>query len=308
MPKMLGFHYCLQSLDQGEKLRHHVGRGAVVLVQTIWGLDITTPVYPNLVVTGPVLPPAADLRDRLKKDHGELFKFLRDSPKGVLYVTTGSLAKLHDWQVSVLYKGLKKADYRVVWSLKEEQQKHLPVKDDPNFFISKWTPQAELLQDPAVKAVITHCGWGGTLETLTAGKPIVAIPFFGDQPLNARLMQEYGVAELIGRIPTGTERAPNPYQESWVTEETVASAVCKVMGNPSYTRAAQKLMNASRACGGSEAAAQHIEWAARYGIGHLKPANFAGSTGSSPISGVVVGLATACLCAGALMYLKLKGK
>ena len=140
----LGLHVARQRLDAmvfgkwmnmqhqaawGEKLRHHVGRGAVVLVQTIWGLDITTPVYPNLVVTGPLLPPAADLRDRLKNEHGELFKFLRDSPKGVLYVTTGSLVELHDWQVSVLYKGLKKTEYRVVWSLKAEQQKSLPVKD-----------------------------------------------------------------------------------------------------------------------------------------------------------------------------------
>lgn len=38
-------------------------------------------------------------------------------------------------------------------------------QDDPDFFVSKWTPQAELLQDPSVKVVITHCGWGGTLET-----------------------------------------------------------------------------------------------------------------------------------------------
>ena len=46
------------------------------------------------------------------------------------------------------------------------------------------------------------------------------------------------------------------------------------MGNPSYTKAAQKLMKASQACGGVEAAAQQVEWAARYGIGHLKPTNF----------------------------------
>ena len=241
----LGLHVARQRLDAmvlgkwmnvqhqaawAEKLRHHVGRGAVVLIQTIWGLDVTTPVYPNLVVTGPLLPPAADLRDRLKREHGELFKFLRDSPKGVVYVTTGSIVTLHDWQVSVLYTGLKKTEYRVVWSLKEEKQKSLPIKDDPNFFISKWTPQVELLQDPAVEAVITHCGWGGVLETLTAGKPIVAMPFFGEQPLNARLMQEYGVAELIGRIPTQMWRGgSNPYQEGWMTEETVASAVGKVM-------------------------------------------------------------------------------
>ena len=33
-------------------------------------------------------------------------------------------------------------------------------------------------------------------------------------------------------------------------------------------------MNASQACGGVDAAAEHVEWAARYGIGHMKPTNF----------------------------------
>ena len=136
----------------------------MVLVQTIWGLDQTMPVYPNMVITGPVLPPAEDLRERLAQNHAELFQFLRKS-ESVVYVTTGSLAKLHDWQVKVIYNGLKKGQFRVVWSLKEDQQAHLPCKDDPDFFISKWTPQAELLQDPAVKLVITHCGWGGTLDS-----------------------------------------------------------------------------------------------------------------------------------------------
>ena len=66
---------------------------------------------------------------------------------------------------------------------------------------------------------------------MTAGKPIIAIQFFGDQPLNARLMKDYGVAELIGKkIPNGTEGESNPYQESWMTEETVYAAVNKARG------------------------------------------------------------------------------
>ena len=46
------------------------------------------------------------------------------------------------------------------------------------------------------------------------------------------------------------------------------------MSNPSYAKAAAKLMNASRASGGVEAAGEHVEWAARYGTSHLKPENF----------------------------------
>eukprot|EP00439_Symbiodinium_sp_Y106_P010623 s5114_g1.t1 len=197
----MGFAGWMNFDQMGEwaaRLRTFIANGAVVLVQTVWGLDQPTPLPPNVVITGPVLPPAHDLRQKLASEHPKLHDFLRASgDAGVVYVTTGSLAKLHDWQVRAIYKGLKKAQCRVVWSLKEAQQEFLPSKDDPEFFISKWTPQAELLQDDAVKVVITHCGWGGTLECMTAGKPVVAIPFFGDQPINAKLLVEAGVGELI---------------------------------------------------------------------------------------------------------------
>eukprot|EP00913_Durusdinium_trenchii_P033016 g30908.t1 len=136
------------------------------------------PIYPNFIVTGPVLPPAAALRDGLAK-HVELQRFLRAAPEGVVYVTTGSLVKLEAWQVRVIFNGLKKAKCRVVWSLKEEKQEFLPSKEDPDFFISKWLPQAELLQDPAIKLVITHCGWGGIMETLIAGKPMAIVSHRG---------------------------------------------------------------------------------------------------------------------------------
>lgn len=58
------------------------------------------PIYPNFIVTGPVLPPAAALRDGLAK-HVELQRFLRAAPEGVVYVTTGSLVKLEAWQAGL---------------------------------------------------------------------------------------------------------------------------------------------------------------------------------------------------------------
>ncbi|CAJ1428235.1 unnamed protein product [Effrenium voratum] len=282
------------------RFRSSLANGALVLVQTIWGLDNTLPVYPNIVVTGPVLPPAADLREKLAAEHPELSAFLRQS-QAVVYVTTGSLAKLHDWQVKVIYEGLKKAKCRVVWSLKEDLQKFLPEQNS-DFLISKWTPQAELLQDEAVKVVITHCGWGGTLETLSAGKPIVAIPFFGDQPENAHLLKNAGVGELIGRIPKGTEGVKNPYKEGWMTADSVYQAVTKVLGSDSYRQAARKLQRASLASGGATCAAEHVEWAAWYGTEHLKPANFSHATGSNPYNGVMVATLALAATGLALLY------
>jgi len=275
-------------------LREHVLDGALMLVQTIWGLDKPQPLPPNIVVTGPVLPPPLDLRERLAAEHKELYRFLHASGlEGVVYVSTGSMAKLTQWQVEVVYNGLKKAGYRVVWSLKDDQQKFLPSRDDPQFFISSWLPQAELLQDPAVKAVITHCGWGGVLETLTAAKPVVTFPFFGDQPSNAKLLVSAGCGEFMGKLPPEGDIG-NRYKKGDFTVETVSSAVTKVMTDPRYAQAAVRLQSASRACGGAEAAAQQIEWTARFGTMHLRSAELRGSMGTNPLWGYMftaVGLA-----------------
>jgi len=282
-------------------LRKHMAAGALVLVQTIWDLDAPQPLYPNIVVTGPVLPAATDLRQRLAKDHGELYRFLQAAgPEGVVYVSTGSLAELHKWQVEALYHGLKKTGARTVWSLKEKQQAFLPVRDDPDFYISKWTPQAELMQDSAVRCVITHCGWGGTLECMTAGKPVVCIPFFGDQPTNARLLQRAGAGELIGKIPNGTEGSQNPYKEGDFTPDTVAAAVGKVVGSPSYRDAVARMTRASRACGGAGMAVQQIEWAAWYGTGHLRSEAFLAVSGTSLWSAAALGAAGLAAAVGLL--------
>ena len=132
----------------------------------------------------------------------------------------------------------------------------------------------------------------GTLECVVASKPIVAIPFFGDQPENANLLVGAGAGEYIGKVPAGGMDM-NPYKEGDFTAMTVATAVTKIMANPDYTKAVAKMVSravengtmspypspqrppsqpqakSSRASGGAEAAAQQIEWAARFGTCQL---------------------------------------
>lgn len=280
-------------------LRRHLV-DALLLVQTIWGLDPPQPVPPNVIVTGPLLPPAADMQQKLAKDHPELHRFLRSfDSQSVVYVTTGSIVELDRWQVEAIFHGLKQLGCRVVWSLKEDRQEWLPMKSDPDFFISSWTPQAEVLQDSAVKLVLTHCGWGGTVECMTAGKPVVAIPFFGDQPDNAKLLVSAGVGELLSKLPVGWQGKKNPYKPGDFTAATLAAVVAKVLADPGYTQAAARLAKASHTTGGAEAAAQHIEWVARFGIGHLRSQDFLRTSGTSPYSGLVLGcIIASCVLIG----------
>jgi hypothetical protein len=90
----------------------------------------------------------------------------------ILLLLTLVVSVCHTFQVMT---GSETAHWTAHWRVRRESVESpredflgAGPQDDPDFFISKWTPQAELLQDPAVKAVITHCGWGGTLESWLA--------------------------------------------------------------------------------------------------------------------------------------------
>ncbi|KAF5312054.1 hypothetical protein D9619_003768 [Psilocybe cf. subviscida] len=57
-------------------------------------------------------------------------------------------------------------------------------------YLSKWVPQHYVLTHPATGWFLTHCGWGGVVEALGAGVPMICWPFSGDQPFNAAHLSE----------------------------------------------------------------------------------------------------------------------
>jgi UDP:flavonoid glycosyltransferase YjiC (YdhE family) len=65
----------------------------------------------------------------------------------------------------------------------------------------RWVREAQVL--PHVSAMVSHAGAGSVRTALAAGVPMAMAPRFGDQPLNARAVQEAGaglVVEGPGRI------------------------------------------------------------------------------------------------------------
>ena len=56
--------------------------------------------------------------------------------------------------------------------------------------VERWVPQASVM---AHAATVGHGGSGSMLTTLAAGVPMALIPFFADQPSNARRVSEIGV-------------------------------------------------------------------------------------------------------------------
>ncbi|CAD6572898.1 MAG: hypothetical protein TREMPRED_000682 [Tremellales sp. Tagirdzhanova-0007] len=87
--------------------------------------------------------------------------------------------------------------------------------------LSSWVPQMTVLSHPATSFYVSHMGCGSMYEGILAGLPLVMVPQFADQPINAAIMSEKRVgvqlyqfgAEMVNRTYangvkyTGDEKA-----------------------------------------------------------------------------------------------------
>jgi len=53
-----------------------------------------------------------------------------------------------------------------------------------------WCSQLKGLEHEAVGCFVTHCGWNSTLEALSLGVPMIAMPQWTDQTTNAKLIED----------------------------------------------------------------------------------------------------------------------
>lgn len=109
--------------------------------------------------------------------------------------------------------------------------------------VVEYAPQLELLRKATLS--ITHAGMNTTLECLSNGVPIVAIPMVNDQP---------GIAARIAWVGAG-EAIPI----SRVNTPRLQSAIKRVLTQESYKKNALMLQTAIRRTGGVSRAADIIE-------------------------------------------------
>ncbi len=118
-----------------------------------------------------------------------------------------------------------------------------------NPIVVKYAPQLELLQK--VTLTITHAGMNTTLECLTNGVPMVAIPIALDQPGVAARIAWTGAGEAI------------PLKR--LTVPRLKKAISQVLTKPSYKQNALRLQEAIKRSGGVTRAADIIEQAVSTG-------------------------------------------
>lgn len=75
----------------------------------------------------------------------------------------------------------------------------------PNVRLERWVPQEEVLAHAA--AVVCHGGAGTTLGALAAGRPLVVVPLFADQPFNAARVAATGAGLAVAPEPAAVRDA-----------------------------------------------------------------------------------------------------
>ncbi|XP_022166883.1 UDP-glucuronosyltransferase 2C1-like [Myzus persicae] len=94
------------------------------------------------------------------------------------------------------------------------------MKLPQNVKVGSWLPQNDILAHPNVKLFITHGGLHSIEEAVYNAKPVIGIPFFGDQFSNMRLVEKIGYGKLI--------------TFDQLTEESFGNAVEEVITNPAF--------------------------------------------------------------------------
>lgn len=182
---------------------------SLVLLNSHPSYTESVPLVPSMIEIG-----GFHIRDEPLED--ELKTFLDDSEEGVVYFSMGSNLKSKDLTEDykeVLMDVFKKLSVKVLWKFEEE---NLPNKPE-NLKISKWLPQRAVLGHPNVKGFISHCGHISVTEAAHFGVPLICVPIYGDQPMNAARVSKNGMGIIL------------EYEK--ITRETLTGALDAILKN-----------------------------------------------------------------------------
>ncbi|CAL5063349.1 unnamed protein product [Urochloa decumbens] len=146
--------------------------------------------------------------------------------RSVVYASFGSLAKPDTMQMSEMAEGLYDSGMAFLWVVRASEMLKVPEnfadKSKERGLIVTWSPQLEVLAHPAVGCFVTHCGWNSTMEGMGAGVPMVAMPQWSDQTMNAKYIadvwrvgvrvrpDERGARSTAKTLPIGRRRPRGP--------------------------------------------------------------------------------------------------
>ncbi|GAU42924.1 hypothetical protein TSUD_283470 [Trifolium subterraneum] len=173
-----------------------------------------------------------------KEENGVLKWLDSKEDNSVVYVSFGSMNKFPISQHIEIAHALEDSGYDFIWVVKkteegeeygvlEEFEKRVK-ESNKGYLIWDWAPQLVILEHSAVGAVVTHCGWNTTLESVYMGLPMVTWPLFAEQFYNEKLL--VNVLKIGVSIGAKEWKNWNAYGDKVVKREDIGKAIALLMG------------------------------------------------------------------------------
>ncbi|CAL2248989.1 unnamed protein product [Prunus armeniaca] len=177
-------------------------------------LDALSSMLPHVYTVGPLQLHLNQIPEHplkmgysLWKEETECLEWLNTkAPNSVVYVNFGSIVVVTPEQLVEFGWGLANSKLPFFWVIRPDlvvgESAILPpefvAETKERSLIAGWCPQEQVLNHPSVGGFLTHSGWNSTVESITAGVPMLCWPFFGDQQMNCRYTcNEWGIGMEI---------------------------------------------------------------------------------------------------------------
>jgi MGT family glycosyltransferase len=213
-----------------------VGSGLLQISQQPKEFDFPRSFLPKqFKYTGPFLNPTT------RKDIPFPYELVSGNP--IIYASMGTVQNRLKWLFQCIAEACQDLNAQLVIS-KGSNKNSIDLSKLPgNPIVVDYAPQFEILKRSAL--TITHAGMNTTLESLSAGVPMVAIPITNDQP---------GVAARIDWTGTGIMV---PLKKMSV--ESLRNAIERVLTDPSFKERADHFRKVIEETNGLQLAADLIE-------------------------------------------------
>uniref|UniRef100_A9X3L7 Glycosyltransferase n=1 Tax=[Ixeris] dentata var. albiflora TaxID=190261 RepID=A9X3L7_9ASTR len=171
-------------------------------MRLMWPLMVVGPTVPSMYLDKRLEDDDDYGMSLLKPNHIECMGWLNNKPKGsVVYVSFGSYGELGVAQMEEIAWGLNESSVNYLWVVRETEKEKLPKSFLANGLIVEWCRQLEVLAHEAVGCFVTHCGFNSSLETISLGVPVVAIPQWTDQTTNAKCLEDIWGVGIRAKTP-----------------------------------------------------------------------------------------------------------
>lgn len=157
-------------------------------------------------------PSSSSCSSLISQDQSCISWLDKHTPNSVVYVSFGSVAAISESEFLEIAWGLINSNHPFLWVVRPDLIKGLEWFEPQQFvenlesrgLLVKWAPQQEVLAHKAIGAFWTHNGWNSTLESICEGVPMICMPCFTDQKVNARYVSQVWRVGL--QLEKGVER------------------------------------------------------------------------------------------------------